>query len=159
MRFINLSNSNKQAIVDAEDFDRLSKKNWCLIQRKNDRVDIMSWGAGKSIYIGREVLNYSGEMEVDHINRDTLDNRKQNLRFATKSQNQQNSISRKGSSSKFKGVYFRKDTGRWQAHITINYKKINLGCYPTEELAALAYNAAAIKYHDPVFVRLNEVPL
>lgn len=80
--------------------------------------------------------------DVDHINGDGLDNRRENLRIGTRSQNLANSASR-GGSSEYKGVSFDKQTGRWKAQITINNVPRNLGRHDTPEQAALAYNIAA----------------
>jgi hypothetical protein len=80
---------------------------------------------------------------VDHINRDPYDNRISNLRMCSQQHNTFNSGPSKNSTSGFKGVWFRRDTGRWAAEITHNRKKKSLGCYPTAELAAAAYDKAA----------------
>lgn len=80
---------------------------------------------------------------IDHINRDPYDNRLCNLRLCSQQQNTFNAGPSKNNTSGFKGVYFRKDTGKWAAEITHNRKKKSLGCYPTPELASAAYNKAA----------------
>ena len=162
MRFINLSNSNKQAIIDNEDYERVSKYSWFLIER-SDHLTVMrsSTKNNKSVTIllHRFVLNYSGKSEIDHKSRNGLDNRKENLRFCTRSQNRQNSRSRHGTSSKYKGVFWCNTRNKWTAKIVINGKQFFAGRFDNEKQAALAYNVAALKYHDPAFVRLNEVPL
>lgn len=80
---------------------------------------------------------------VDHINRNPHDNRISNLRMGSQQQNTFNAGPSKNNTSGYKGVYFRKDTGKWSAEITHNRKKKSLGCYPTAELAAAAYGKAA----------------
>jgi AP2 domain/HNH endonuclease len=84
------------------------------------------------------------KIDVDHINGDGLDNRRANLRIATRAQNLANSGSRQGS-SQYKGVSFCRQTGRWKAQITIGGQNHNLGRYSTEEEAAAVYNAAALE--------------
>lgn len=81
--------------------------------------------------------------EVDHINRDGLDNRRCNLRAATRSQNNANSRPRRG--KKYKGVFMRARLGSrpWQAAIKANHHKHFLGYFATAEQAARAYDAAA----------------
>ncbi|MGD0572653.1 MAG: AP2/ERF family transcription factor [Sedimentisphaerales bacterium] len=94
---------------------------------------------------------------VDHFNRNGLDNRRANLRLATRAQNSCNTKKQKGCSSKFKGVCFhknRKGPNPWDAYIDVNNRRINLGCFPTEISAARAYDSAAKKYHGE-FARLN----
>ena len=90
---------------------------------------------------------------MDHKNRDTLFNCKDNLREATQSQNQQNSVARKGQ-SKYKGVCRTKDGRRWCSQIRGNGKKLHLGECQTEVEAAILYDIAARSYHGK-FARLN----
>lgn len=82
---------------------------------------------GGNIHLSRVILDT--DQFVDHINHDTLDNRKSNLRIVTKSQNQMN--------SNYKGITQRKD-GKFYAHIKINQRMINLGVYVFEEEALYA---------------------
>jgi hypothetical protein len=69
---------------------------------------------------------------IDHLNRNKLDNRIQNLRWATSSQNQANRGKFKNSSSTFIGVCFDKATNKWCSKIQINKKRKNLGYFKTE---------------------------
>jgi hypothetical protein len=91
---------------------------------------------------------------VDHRNSDSLDNRRTNLRLATHSQNQCNRRKRKNTSSRFRGVYFRKENRKWAAFISVAGKKIFLGYFDSETEAARVYDAAAKKYRGG-FARLN----
>ncbi len=82
---------------------------------------------------------------LDHRNRDKTDNRIENLRLATKSQNMANSYRRKDNASGFKGIYFQKDKRKrpWLAQIRKDGKKFHLGYFPTPEEGHAAYAAAA----------------
>lgn len=93
-------------------------------------------------------------MVVDHINHNTLDNRKCNLRVCTHGENNQHSHSRKNSSSKYKGVFLFKQNGKWAAQIQTGKSKYHLGYYENEIDAAVAYNNAAKKHHG-AFAMLN----
>jgi hypothetical protein len=97
-------------------------------------------------------------VQVDHINRNTLDNRRSNLRLCTASQNRYNQKPRKDSVTGFKGVSFHPDkkVKQWQAKIIVEGRKISLKYHATAEEAALAYNRAAVIHHGE-FARLNEV--
>jgi hypothetical protein len=92
---------------------------------------------------------------VDHINGDTLDNRRANLRVCTKSENNRNRRKLHPTTSRFKGVY--KNTKPWIALIECNGKQFVLGRFASEEEAALAYDKAA-KEHFGSFARLNFPP-
>lgn len=147
-------------IVDDEDYEELCKYNW---QTHIDQRGFMY--AVKGIPRGlknipnrmhRIILNAKNNETVDHINHNTLDNRKKNLRICTKAQNSANSKGRKKRLHKYKGIAKTTDGGRWQAQITFNYKRIYLGCFKTMEEAAKAYNDAAIKYHGE-FACLNKI--
>jgi hypothetical protein len=95
-------------------------------------------------------------MQVDHINGNTLDNRKENLRICTQNQNGKNRLLNKNNVSGYKGVTYKKANKLWCAQIVVNYHKMYLGLFTTAEAAALAYNEAAKKYHGE-FAKLNEV--
>ena len=103
-------------------------------------------------------ITEEGQM-VDHINRDKLDNRRENLRLCnmTESNRNRGPIHFKHSSSitsKYKGVHWSKN--KWRATIEVNGKKIYLGFFDNEQDAAIAYNEAAKKYFGD-YAYLNEI--
>lgn len=112
-----------------------------------------------TLYLHRLIIGAgTGEM-VDHINRDPLDNRSVNLRIATKKQNAANRGAdrrRLGTSSRHKGVAWRKERGYWGAYIHVDGKTRYLGSFQNEDDAAVAYNKAALETWGE-FARLNEV--
>jgi hypothetical protein len=81
--------------------------------------------------------------EVDHKNRDPLDNRWANLRLATRSQNNANTGLKRHNTSGLKGVSFDRQRGLWKAQICVDKKRMTLGRFPTAEQAADAYAQAA----------------
>jgi len=92
---------------------------------------------------------------IDHINTDRSDNRIENLRLASKSQNGQNRGPNKNNKSGIKGVCWDTRVGKWLASITINRKQIHLGHFKDKDIAASAYlNAAALHHRD--FGRLTQ---
>lgn len=89
----------------------------------------------------------SDGLEIDHIDRNSKNNRIENLRLSTSSQNKCNRSKRKDCSSGYKGVETSKTTKKYRARIRYNNKKIHLGYFDTAELARDAYVAAATKLH------------
>lgn len=135
----------KSALVDDEDYPRLSKPRWYA------QKDGRTWYAGRHsqtdpagnrhlILMHRAIIDLPKGMEIDHINGNGLDNRKENLRVVTKRQNQQNWHIRK--TSKYPGVGWHKGKGRWQAQIRIKGKKTHLGYFTDELEAATTYSVA-----------------
>ena len=104
----------------------------------------------------RLILNASDDIQVDHINHNGLDNRKGNLRLCSCSQNCMNRNTRSKTSSRFKGVVWRKKSQKWQSRIHIDGATKYLGAFFNEGDAAMAYNDAALKYHRD-FACLNAV--
>ena len=94
--------------------------------------------------------------QIDHINGIKDDNRWKNLREATCSQNKMNCGLSKRNKSGYKGVFWRKELGKWRASIKKDQKRIYLGHFDTKEGAAKAYNEAALKYFGE-FARVNEL--
>ncbi len=141
----------KFAIVDAEDYDFLMQWKWCFSRRY-----AASWGGKENpqMMAMHRVINKTPHgLYTDHINGNGLDNRKENLRTATPSQNLINSPA--SGISKYKGVSWHKRDKKWQVFIQKNGQRSFVGNYRNEELASLAYNAAAIKIHGE-FARLNQ---
>lgn len=154
MKTINMKCGAK-VVVDDEDYDAIARYKWHLSHNgyavRRERI-----GGRKPIrYLHRSIMSADWDGDVDHINGDKLDNRRSNLRYATRSENNQNTHSRRGS-SKFKGVVWHKQDRRWWAVIKANGKQHSLGTHATEEDAARAYNAAARRMFGD-FARLNPV--
>ena len=86
-------------------------------------------------------------LDIDHINGLRNDNRIENLRVATRCQNQCNRPKFKNNKSGYKGVYLDKSRNKWRARITVNKKVNHLGLFDTPEEARIEYNKASIQYH------------
>jgi hypothetical protein len=105
---------------------------------------------GIRFYVHRLIYFYmTGQWpddEIDHIDRDRANNKWINLRAATKSQNKANTCSDPRNCHGVKGISRRPDTGKWQAEIKVNQRKIYLGVFVSPEEAHAAYLAAAREY-------------
>jgi hypothetical protein len=135
------------AICDLTDLDLIQYRSWILSGSVWGSYAQTGFpGRRSKVYMHTLIAGQAGGLHVDHINGDKLDNRRINLRHVTNAQNQYNSRSAKGSSSSFKGVHYCKQTGRWSAHIMVDGKNVWLRRHDTEIAAALAYDAAALRY-------------
>ncbi len=151
----------KYAKVDPADYYKLSEYKWFVSAGINNRFYACRWGPnrngkrGKPVRMHREVANTPNGLVCDHINGDSLDNRKANLRSATHLQNCWNARkSPQSAYSKYKGVTFDKMRQKWNAQICVNGKRIFLGTFKDETEAAKAYDKAAKKYFGE-FAALN----
>jgi hypothetical protein len=146
-------------IVDLSDYYLLNNFRWSA---KRDRRNIYAvrflnepLKQATIVSLHRIILNSPPNFLVDHKNGHTLDNRRENLRLATRSQNVHNKCKTQSeTSSKFIGVSLEKRRGRWDVRIRHEGKQIWIGAFDNEIDAAKAYDEAAKKYHGE-FARLN----
>lgn len=166
MKFIEITKGEK-AIVDDKDFEELNKIKW---QWSVGYARHPGYGAHKirkSILMHRLIMNAPKGMDIDHINGNRLDNRRENLRVCTRAENNQHRTNkRKNKTSIYKGVclvtsrYFSKRkkilTKRtsWMASIQKNKEFTIIGCFQNELHAAMAYDLWAKELHGE-FVQLN----
>lgn len=145
---------NQYALVDDEDYQELSKFNWYAAWNKDTKSFYVVRNIKKFELIQanaermhRNIMDAPCDMVVDHINHDTLDNRRVNLRICTHSQNLMNRGKNRNNSSGYKGVYWSKAAGKWYAQIKVNRKSNYLGLFLTKEEAHKAYREASKKFH------------
>jgi len=144
------------AIIDDEDYEKVKNIKWhyalgyavCSIPKNGKRV---------TVSMHRTIMDIPDGMEADHINRNKLDNRRGNLRTATRAQNNQNQALRKDNRYGFKGVWERKERNKFRVRIKVNKECFYFGTYYNIVDAALAYNLASLKYHGE-YGYLNKIP-
>lgn len=148
------------ATVDDQDFDWLNQWKWSMTGNgyavRNARVER---GLYTVVRMHRFIVDAPDGMFVDHINGDTTDNRRDNLRVCTAHQNTFNRGKQKNNKSGFKGVYLHKKKNLkkpWFARIKMRDKHHSSGGYTTSLEAAIAYNQLATQLHGE-FARLNKV--
>jgi len=140
------------AKVDNQDFDLVAPHKWYVAKNK---AKPYAFGRinGRQVYMHRLILGAPDGMHSDHINGDTLDNRRSNLRLATAAENSQNQVIRRNNTTGFKGVTFH--AGRDEARIMPRGGKYHYrGRFDTAEEAGRAYDAAAMELHGE-FARIN----
>jgi hypothetical protein len=163
MKQIDLSTKkypNTFALVDDEDYNELAGYNW-FAHDDNDRTIYVTRntvkedsGGRTQVLMHRQIVNAGVGWEVDHIDRNGLNNQRSNLRLCTKSQNQHNANMRSDNTSGFKGVSRAKGARSWQARIRVDGKLIHLGSFSEKSEAAKAYDEVARKYFGE-FARTN----
>lgn len=159
MKEIFLSQGQKTTVSD-EDFEFLSQWSWsaekkvrssyhavrCPKFKKTDGTWTSRHIAMHNVIAERIFGAIPCDKVVDHINRNPLDNTRTNLRICSVHENSRNTGKQKGTSSKYKGVYFAKDRNKWHARLYCNKTLHQLGYFPNEKDAAKAYNKAAVLY-------------
>lgn len=146
MKLIKLTRG-KQAKVDDDDYDMLMAYKWQASFYGYAVTNTSRRSGRRVMWMHREVMRAVDGQIIDHIDGDTLNNQKSNLRFVTESQNHWNQRTRKDSKSGLKGVdSYRAKYGRWRAYIKVGKKKCHLGYFSSAELAHEAYKEAAIKH-------------
>ena len=122
------------AIVDADDYERISKHKWCVGKSAN-RLYAKRLYKGKTIRMHQVIADCTIGNVIDHINGDGLDNRKNNLRVCTQSDNMKNIKMRKNNISGVRGVHWDKNAKKWFCQVQNNGKKTYLGLYKNLEQA------------------------
>ena len=154
------------AFVDDDDYDCISSHKWhvyriCTGNKEyvyprttlsKTHSDGYKWK--REVLMHRFIMSAAPDQIVDHVNGNTLDCRRDNLRICTSAENSWNAhksklINGKPTISEYKGLRFdpRNKTNPWTAHISVNKKRIYLGKFKTEEEAALMYDVGSFIYH------------
>ena len=142
------------ATVDEQDIERVLMVKWHLSKRGLVQGSVPG-GKGKKCYLHRFILSAPSHLQVDHINGDRLDNRRENLRLCTDGQNKRNIGKRSNNTSGYKGVTTH--NGRYRATIVFHYRQVCCGHYrDTAREAARDYDYVARQLHGE-FARLNDV--
>ncbi len=143
-------------IIDIEDVPLVTSYNWFSKKSGSYFYAYAHHEHDKKVLLHRLVLNAKSTDVVDHKNRNTLDNRKTNLRICSKAENNRNSKKNiRGTSSIYKGVT-KRPSGRFGVYINYNKKPLCLGTYDTEKEAAIVYNNKAVELFGE-YANLNKI--
>lgn len=152
--------SGRDSLIDECNLDLIRDYNWCWVNGGYLRG---TGGKYRNKYLHRIIAERMGfdlsrSNEIDHRDGNPSNNQQDNLRLATRAQNQQNKKKPKNNASGFKGVYWDKERQKWRAYITIQikgkHKRIWLKRFDDKEDAARDYDKAALKYFGE-YARLN----
>lgn len=155
MNYVELDVSTKnhpgfKCKVDVDDLPRLNGMRWAvtLMGERGYKLPYVRTRIGgkrdaRYIRLHRLIMNAPDGVEVDHINGDTLDNRKSNLRLATRLEQSRNTGMRRNNTTGYKGVSLIKSSGLYRAYIVVDRRQIHLGVYEDPALASEAYETAA----------------
>ena len=145
-----------EALIDIDDVHLVSGKNWCASESKRSDGSIKtvyaicfdySGGKKTQIKMHRILLNAHSQSVVDHIYGNGLNNRRNNIRLVSISQNSTNCRKYSNNTSGFKGVSWSKRRRKWESYIKTNNKTIHLGFFEDINSAAAAYEFASKKIH------------
>lgn len=150
-------------IVDDEDFEWLNQWKWTACVKKWGIIGFRHFrenGKQHTVQMHREILKHHGfnieDLQIDHINHNTLDNRKEQLRIATPQENSRNTRIHKNNKSGFKGVSWSKSNKKWVTFLRVNKKSKYIGQFDNKIQAAIAYNKACKKIYGE-FSHLNYI--
>jgi hypothetical protein len=129
-----------EAVIDIEDYEKCKDTKWSLHHK--------GYAVGKrgKLPLANHIIGWKEGFDADHKDRDRLNNRKENLRFATRIQNCINKESVLGKSG-FKGVSWHKGTQRWVVRLSVNKIRKSFGYFKNKIEAAMVYDKVALKYH------------
>ena len=139
------SNTDEEFYFDLEDYDKIKDYCWYMLtvgERRNQKT--------LRANVNKKHINFHsflGYKNYDHINRNELDNRKNNLRPATKSQNAQNNSISVNNTSGFTGVHWDKSRKKWCSRINVNKERIILGYFDNKEDAIIERLKAEAVYY------------
>jgi len=139
------------ALIDDEDFELVNQRRWHILPYENTTYAASSvWDKvskkDKTIRMHRFIMSAPQGLEVDHINGNGLDNRRSNLRLATRAQNQHNRGLNRNNKSGFKGVVWYPRYNKWLSVIIVDGQRKHLGYFSELEDAVAAYQEAALRY-------------
>ena len=137
------TNKGDEILVSPSVLELLLNYTWTYSKVNNY---VRAWDKDKCIALHRLLFNFPTDCVIDHINGNTLDNRRENLRLVSKQQNNLNRKTHKNNKLKVKGVYYEKRMNKYRPYIRIQGKLKYLGSYETLEEAKEVRAKAELEY-------------
>lgn len=144
MKEVRLNGGRGIALVDDDDFERVSQHKWHLHSGNYAATSMKVNGDIKTVSLHRFILRTNGG--IDHKDRNGLNNCRNNLRPCTYSQNSANRRLHRNNTSGYKGVSLMRKTGKWSATIKVNRRVHFLGSFECKQEAAKVYDSAARRF-------------
>jgi hypothetical protein len=140
-----ITKSGEEILCDTSDIPKIMHYTWKVTRRRAGATGyaLARKGNNTSVYLHRVLLDAPKGLEVDHINRNGLDNRRSNIRLATTLQNHWTRGANRTNASGLKGVRLHRIKGLWAAVLAVNGREKRLGIFECKYEAAYAYNEAA----------------
>ena len=143
-----LSKNNQVILIDKKDYPLVAGYSWFVVKYgPNGKFKASSNKRGKKFFMHRLIMNAMSNQQVDHINGNTLDNRRENLRLCSSYENMMNRGKMKNNTSGYKGVSWNKNLKKWVTAIKVYGRRIHLGYFKNIHKAAKTYNEASKRYH------------
>lgn len=148
-RIIVQKNPRKYALIDDDDYAPVSQFKWgvCGGSKDGGYYAAHQDKHRKNTYMHRLIIGDTNGLEVDHINRNRLDNRRSNLRLCTSHQNKLNMKLRIDNTTGYKGLRWRDDVKSWRVNVKIKGKEIQIGYFKNKKDAVRARKDAEAKYY------------
>lgn len=152
-----VSMKNFEILLDSEDWNTFQQSKWYLCRKGSRKQKIYlqrTTKADREVYFHRIIMKCPKNKTIDHINGNTLDNRKENLRICSQLENNRNKRKSSGRSSRYIGVHYNKIAKNWRSQIQSGDKRIEVGSFNSEIEAAKARDLKAIELFGE-FAQLN----
>lgn len=133
------------AKIDDADYERANQYKWSAFGRKRVYAGRNDWSSGKShtVMLHRFILSAPDGLFVDHIDHDTLNCQRTNMRLCSKLENNRNKLIYSNNTSGYKGVTWDAESGNWAAQTRVKGRSVKIGRFSDPLEAALAYDAKA----------------
>ncbi len=149
------SNEIARTKISLDKVEIAKQHKWCIYLRDRSSYAITS-KEKTTVKMHNILFDVPEGKVVDHINRDSLDNRNENIRFCDNLENSRNIGPKKNNTSGVSGVYWNSDNNKWRSRIKVNYKTIEIGSFDKLEDAKKARKEAEIKYYGEFSPQLSE---